>query len=60
MKKELRFNIEEAANFFYNIERTDNEDYLLNLILKMGKEYNELIDNYNKLVYENESLRAKR
>lgn len=59
MNKQLQFNIEEAANFFCNTERTENEEYLLHLILQLGKEYNRLIDNYNKLVYENKLLNRK-
>jgi hypothetical protein len=59
MSKQLRFNIEEAANFFYSVERTENEEYLLNIVLQLGKEYNKLIDNYNLLVYENEALQRK-
>jgi hypothetical protein len=60
MSKQLRFNIEEAASYFYNAERTENEEYLLDIILQLGKEYNTLIDQYNKLVNENEALKFKR
>jgi hypothetical protein len=57
VNKQLRFNIEEAAKFFYNAERTENEEYLLDIILQLGKEYNKLIEDYNKLVRENELLK---
>jgi hypothetical protein len=59
MNKNLRFNIEEMAKFFITTERTENEDYLLNIILQLGKDYNKLIDKYNDLVYENEYLNRK-
>lgn len=58
MDKQLRFNIEEAASYFYKAERTENEEYLLNIILQLGREYNGLIDKYNRLVSENEALRS--
>jgi hypothetical protein len=59
MNKNLKFNIEEMAKFFITVERTENEDYLLNIILQLGKDYNNLIDKYNNLVYENEFLNRK-
>jgi hypothetical protein len=59
MNKNLQFNIEEMAKFFITTERTENEDYLLNIILQLGKDYNKLIDKYNNLVYENEFLNRK-
>jgi hypothetical protein len=60
MSKQLKFNIEEAASYFYNVERTENEEYLLNIILQLGKEFNELIEKYNELVFENSALKSKR
>lgn len=59
MNKQLKFHIEEAAKYFYTTERTENEEYLLDLILQLGKEYNRLIDNHNKLINENELLKRK-
>jgi hypothetical protein len=59
MSKLLNFNLEETANYFSNIERTDNEEYLLNIILQLGKEYNKLIDEHNRLVYENDALKRR-
>lgn len=59
MNKQLNFNLGEVVNFFSTIDRTENEDYLLSMILQLGKEHNKLIDSYNKLVYENEYLKRK-
>lgn len=59
MNKHLQFNIEEMAKFFITTNRTENEEYLLNIILQLGKEYNKLIDKHNRLVFENESLNRK-
>ncbi|MCR4435979.1 MAG: hypothetical protein QHH06_05810 [Clostridiales bacterium] len=56
MSKLLQFKIQEAASFFYNNEVTDNEMYLLNLLLDVGKEYNKLVEEYNKLVCQNQML----
>lgn len=59
MEKLLKYNIEEAASYFYSAERTENEEYLLNLILQLGKEYNKLVEKYNKLVLVNDMLSRK-
>lgn len=59
MGKLLNFNLEETASYFSNVERTENEEYLLNIILQLGKEYNKLIDKHNKLVYENDALKRR-
>lgn len=56
MTKQMLFSFNEAVSYFYKVERTENEEYLLNLILQLGKEYNALVDNHNKLVCENQAL----
>ncbi len=50
MDKLLQHKIEEAANYFLKYERTENEVYLLNIILDLGKEYNKLVEEYNSLL----------
>lgn len=59
LSKLLRFTIEETANYFSNTERTENEEYLLHIILQLGKEYNELIDSYNRLVNEHKLVKKQ-
>lgn len=59
VSKLLRFTIEDAADYFFHADRTENEEYLLNIILQLGREYNKLIDDYNCLVSENESLKRR-
>jgi len=58
MSRLLRTKIEEASSFFDKYGHTDNEMYLLNIILDIGKEYNKLIDEYNDLLMENKRLRG--
>ncbi|MDP4092942.1 MAG: hypothetical protein Q8920_06230 [Bacillota bacterium] len=59
MNKLLQFKIEETANYFAKYNRTENEVYLLNLILDLGKEYNKLVEEYNQLLYKtNGSLKS--
>lgn len=49
MNKLLQYKIHEAASYFNGNEPTGNELYLLNLLLDLGKEYNNLVEEYNAL-----------
>lgn len=59
MSKLLQFEIDEAASYFYKNKCTENETYLLDLILKIGKEYNKLVDDYNNLFSEYNKLKDR-
>jgi len=56
MNKILSHQLTETASYFNSCECTENEIYLLNIILDLCKEYNKLIEEFNNKSHINLKL----
>ena len=48
MERHLSYRLEEAASYFYGSQCTENELYLLTILLDLCKEYNNLTDQIGR------------